>query len=161
MADNRWRAFLDTNVLIAGLASRTGASAAILDLGEAEEILVVMSRHVLLEAHRVFEAKFPHLTGQFRLFIKNLTPLLIDDPKPQALSEAGRVIEPGDAPILAAVPGLPVAPARAGKGQQLDYLVTLDKKHFITPKVRNYVTTPIVTPAEFLMAFRRFWGKAG
>lgn len=150
MADNRWRAFLDTNVLIAGLASRTGASAAILDLGEAEEILVVMSRHVLLEAHRVFEAKFPHLTGQFRLFIKNLAPLLIDDPKPQALSEAGRVIEPGDAPILAAVKGHPV-----------DYLVTLDKKHFITPKVRDYVTTPIVTPAEFLMAFRRFWGKAG
>ena len=37
MASDRWRVFLDTNVLVSGVLSSTGASAAILDLGEAEE----------------------------------------------------------------------------------------------------------------------------
>jgi putative PIN family toxin of toxin-antitoxin system len=149
MPNDRWRVFLDTNVLIAGLASRTGASAAILDLGEAEEILVVMSQHVLVEADRVFLAKFPHLIDPFRKFVKNLAPLLIDDPKPQAVHEASKVIEPDDAPILAAV-----------KSESIDYLVTLNTKHFKTAQVRDYLPTPIVTPGEFLVAFRRFWERA-
>ena len=149
MPDNQWRVFIDTNVLIAGLASSTGASAAILDLGEAEEIRIVISKHVLIEADRVFLAKFPHLIDQFRNFIKNLTPLLIDDPKPQAVREASKVIEIGDAPILAAV-----------KSERIDYLVTLDTKHFKTNKVKEYLSTPIVTPGEFLKAFRAFWEQA-
>lgn len=150
MPDNQWKVFLDTNVLIAGLASRTGASAAILDLGEAEEIRVLISRHVLIEADRVFLDKFPHLVNQYRMFIKNLAPFLIDDPKSQAVREASQVIELDDAPILAAV-----------KSQKVDYLVTLNTKHFKTIKVRNYLLTPIVTPGEFLIAFRTFWKQAG
>ena len=39
MASERWRVFLDANILIAGLASCTGASAAIRDLGESEQIV--------------------------------------------------------------------------------------------------------------------------
>jgi predicted nucleic acid-binding protein len=150
MPDNQWKVFLDTNVLIAGLASRAGASAAILDIGEAEEIRIVISQHVLIEADRVFFNKFPHLSSQFRMFIKSLTPLLIDDPNSQAVREASEVIEVNDAPILAAV-----------KLQKVDYLVTLNTKHFKTPQVRNYASTPIVTPGEFLTAFRTFWNQAG
>jgi len=150
MPDNQWRVFVDTNVLIAGLASRTGASAAILDLGEAEEIRILISRHVLIEADRVFLDKFPHLVNQYRMFIKNLVPLLIDDPKSQAVREACQVIELDDAPILAAV-----------KSQKVDYLVTLNTKHFRTIQVRNYLLTPIVTPGEFLIDFRTFWKQAG
>jgi putative PIN family toxin of toxin-antitoxin system len=148
MPAERWKVLLDTNVLIAGLASPTGASAAILDLGEAEEILILMSQHILIEADRVFAAKFPHLLERFRLFIKNLSPLLLDDPKPKAVQEASSVIHPDDAPILAAV-----------KITQVDYLVTLDTKHFKTAKVRDYLITPVVTPAEFLDDFRKFWEK--
>ena len=150
MPDHQWRVFLDTNVLISGLMSRTGASAAILDLGEAEEIIIVISRHVLVEADRVFLAKFPRLIDPFRMFIKNLMPLLVDDPKPQAVHEAGTIIEMGDAPILAAV-----------KSEHVDYLVTLNTKHFKTVKVREYCSTPILTPGEFLAVFRAFWEKAG
>lgn len=160
MPDNQWSIFLDTNVLIAGLASRTGASAAILDLGEAEEIRIVISQHVLIEADRVFFDKFPHLSDQFRMFIKNLAPFLIDDPKPQAVREAGKVIEFGDAPILAAIK----AHSRAGHShmpQKIDFLVTLNTKHFKTTQAQNYLTTPIVTPGEFLTAFRIFWEQAG
>ncbi len=150
MPGNQWRVFLDTNVLIVGLASRTGASAAILDLGEAEEIRILISQHVLVEADRVFSEKFPHLTKEFRMFIKSLAPLLIDDPKSQAVREAGKVIEIDDASILAAV-----------KSEKVDYLVTLNTKHFKTAQVRGYLSTPIVTPGEFLTAFRTFWEQAG
>ena len=146
MAADRWRVFLDTNVLIAGLASRTGASAAILDLGEAEEIVVVVSRQVLVEGDRVFLAKFPQLIERYRAFIKNLAPLLADDPTPHAVRAAAQVIDADDAPILA-----------AAKQEGVEYLVTLNTRHFATPRARNFLPTRIVTPAEFLIAFRQFW----
>lgn len=146
MPAERWRVFLDTNVLVAGLASRTGASAAILDLGEAEEIVIVLSRQVLVEADRVILAKFPHLIDRYRLFLKNLAPLLADDPEPSAVTAAAQVIHPDDAPILA-----------AAKHEAIDYLVTLNTRHFTSPQVRAFLAVPIVTPAEFLTAFRNFW----
>ena len=149
MPADRWRVFLDTNVLIAGLASRTGASAAILDLGEAEEILIVLSRQVLVEADRTFLAKFPHLIERYRAFIKNLAPLLADDAPAALLKEAARVIHVNDAPILA-----------AAKHVSIEYLVTLNTRHFSTPKARAFLSSPIVTPAEFLAAFRAFWERA-
>lgn len=91
MAAERWRVFLDTNVLISGLLSSKGASAAILDLAEAEEILAVVSRQVLVEADRVFLEKFPQLIERYRRFIKNLSPLLIGDPSGAAVEAACRV----------------------------------------------------------------------
>jgi putative PIN family toxin of toxin-antitoxin system len=146
MAAARWRVFLDTNVLIAGLASRTGASAAILDLGEAEEILIVLSQQVLVEADRVFLAKFPQLAERYRRFIESLAPFLVDDPTPGDVRRAAQAIDPDDAPILA-----------AAKQADVQYLVTLDTRHFTTPKVRGFFPSPIVTPAQFLTAFRTFW----
>ena len=146
MPADRWQVFLDTNVLIAGLASRTGASAAILDLGEAEEIHIVLSRQILIEADRVFLAKFPHLLERYRPFIRNLAPLLVEDPPRALIKEASGLIHPNDAPILA-----------AAKHAGVDYLVTLNTRHFTIPKVRGFLPVPIVTPAEFLVAFRKFW----
>jgi hypothetical protein len=59
---------------------------------------------------------------------------------------AARVIHPDDAPILA-----------AAKHEPIDYLVTLNTRHFSSPQVRAFLSVPIVTPAEFLAAFRDFW----
>jgi len=148
MAADRWRVFLDTSVLIAGLASPTGASAAIRDLGEAEELRLVLSRQVLVEADRVLLRKFPHLIERYRLFIKSVSPELADDAPPHMIRAAEAVIDPDDAPILAAT-----------KQAHVDYLVTLNTKHFLTPKARAFFSAPIVTPGEFLLAFREFWEK--
>ena len=146
MATDRWRIFLDTNVLIAGLASPTGASAAIRDLGEAEELRLVLSRQVLVEGDRVLFRKFPHLIERYRLFIKNVSPELADDPSPDMVRAAEAVIHRDDAPILA-----------AAKQARVDYLVTLNTKHFLIPKVRAFFPSPIVTPGEFITAFRKAW----
>ncbi|MCA9408175.1 MAG: putative toxin-antitoxin system toxin component, PIN family [Candidatus Omnitrophica bacterium] len=149
MRNNPWKVFIDTNVIISGLMSHTGASAVILDLGEAEEILIIINQHILVEADRIFLTKFPHLVDQFRYFIKNLSPLLLDDPKPKAVHAAQKIIEIGDAPILATL-----------KSEKIDYFVTLDTKHFKTPQVTSYIETPILTPGEFLKKFQKFWEQS-
>lgn len=146
MPAERWRVFTDANVFIAGFASRTGASAAILDLGEAEEILIVVSRQVLVEVDRVISRKFPDVVDRYRTFIKNLAPLLGEDPPSSLVKEAAQVIHVDDAPILA-----------AAKQQSIDYLVTLDTRHFHTVAVRAFLPVPILRPAEFLAEFRTFW----
>jgi predicted nucleic acid-binding protein len=146
MASDRWQVFLDTSVLVSGVLSRSGASAAILDLGEAGEIVLVVSRQVLIEADRTFVVKFPPMVERYRSYVKHLAPLLADEPSSDAIKESAGVIDSDDAPILA-----------AAKQARVDYLVTLNTKHFLTPKVRAFYAAPIVTPGELLAAFRAFW----
>ena len=141
-----WHVFLDSSVLIAGVISQTGASSAILDLGEAGEIVIILSKGVLVETDRVFEKKFPGLIGNFREFIKNLSPIIVEDPTTQEIREAEGVIDKDDALILAAAPK-----------ENIHYLVSLDIKHFHSNKVRQYLKSPIVTPSQFLTEFRHIF----
>jgi len=140
------KVFIDTNVLIAGVASITGASATVLDLCEAESIQMVISRQVLVEADRNFSLKLPHLVGQFRRFIENLGPLMVDDPSPRAVERVSSLIDRKDAAILA-----------AAMEAEVDFLITLDKKHFLKPKVQGNVPIEVCTPADFLKIFEGLW----
>ena len=143
-----WRVFLDSSVLISGVISQAGASSAILDLGEAGEIVIILSKGILIETDRVFEKKFPELIGSFREFIKNLSPIIAEEPTSQEIREAESVIDKDDASILA-----------AAKKENIHYLVSLDIKHFHTNQVREYFKSPIVTPARFLTEFRYIFEK--
>ena len=142
-SEGRLDAFLDTNVLIAGMLSASGASAAVLDLAEAGVIVAVVSEQVLIEADRTIEVKLPQLAHRYRQYIKALRPVLVEDPSPADVRKAAKVIDTGDAPILA-----------AAMKHRVDYLVTLDRKHFHSAMARRYAPFPIVTPAQFLEAFR-------
>jgi len=146
MEFNQFRVFVDTNVFIAGLYSNTGASSVILHLGEMERILIVISQQVLEEIDRVTALKFPESIERNRLFLKNLSPLLVDDPSRSEVQEAAKIIDAGDAAILA-----------AAKSVSINYLITLDTKHFHTQKVRDYLKIPVLKPAEFLEVFRKFF----
>ena len=143
-----WRVFLDSSVLISGVISQTGASSAILDLGEAGEIVIILSKGVLVETDMVLEKKFPDLIGDFREFIKSLSPIVAEDPTSQEIREAEKVIDKDDAPILA-----------AAKKENIHYLVSLDTKHFHSHKVCQYLKSPVVTPAQFLTEFRNIFEK--
>ncbi len=136
------KVFVDTSVLISGLASSTGASGAVLDLCEAEVIQMVISRQVVVEADRNFLAKLPRLINRFRHFIDDLRPLMIDDPGPGLVRKAASIVGRKDASILAV--------AREGK---VDFLITLDKKHFLSTRARKGAGVTVVTPAEFLRIF--------
>jgi putative PIN family toxin of toxin-antitoxin system len=140
------KVFIDTNVLIAGVNSVTGASATILDLCEARVLQMVVSRQVLIEADRNFVAKFPQLVGRFRQFMHNLAPLMVEDPTPESMEKAATIIDRKDAPILA-----------AAENANVDFLITLVKRHFLNPRTRQKVMLKVVSPIEFLQSFEKLF----
>ncbi len=142
------RVFLDTNVLIAGIISKAGPPATILDLGEAGELEIVVSRQVLVEADHVFGRKFGGLIERYRLFIKNLTPEMVDDPSSEMIREAKKVINQNDAPILA-----------AARDAAVDYLVSGNTKHFFSNEVRSFLSARILSPVEFLTEFESLFSE--
>jgi predicted nucleic acid-binding protein len=144
MAHRPWRAFLDTSALIAGLLSPTGSAHEVLRLFEVGVVDLVLSRQVLVEADRNLTAKLPALLDAYRDFIARLAPQVVEDPDREAVSRAMQVIHHADAPILA-----------AAVTAHVDYLITWNTRHFQRTTVRTFAPFPIVTPAEFLTAFRR------
>ena len=140
------KVFIDTNVLIAGVNSVTGASATLLDLCEAGVLQMVVSRQVLIEADRNFTAKFPQWVGRFRQFMHNLAPLMVEDPTPESIKKAAAIVDRKDAPILA-----------AAQNANIDFLITLDKKHFLNPKTRQKMMLKVVSPIEFLQSFKKLF----
>jgi predicted nucleic acid-binding protein len=148
MEVRRWRVFLDTSALIAGAVSPTGAAREVLRLAEARLIELVVSRQVLTEADRNLAAKLPAFLEEYHLLLRHLDPVIVDDPAPEAVREAGHVIHRSDAPILA-----------AAKQAAADYLVTWNTRDFLAAKVRTWVPFPVMTPGEFLRAFREALAK--
>jgi predicted nucleic acid-binding protein len=138
------KVFIDTSVLIAGVASVTGASASVLDLGEAGIIQLVISHQVLIEADRNLTAKIPNMVGRFRRYLRRLAPVLEEDPSPAEVESAASIIHPKDASILA-----------AAKKAKVDYLITLDKKHFLSGRINQQGRLRIVSPGEFLRHFEQ------
>ncbi len=124
----------------------TGASATILDLCEAQVLQMVVSRQVLVEADRNFTAKFPQLVGRFRQFMQHLAPLMVEDPKPESVEKAATVVDRKDAAILA-----------AAENADVDFLITLDKRHFLNLKTRQKVMLNVVSPIEFLQSFEKLF----
>jgi putative PIN family toxin of toxin-antitoxin system len=138
--------FIDTNVLIAGVHSVTGASATILDLCEARVLQMVVSRQVLIEADRNFTTKFPQLVGRFRQFMRDLAPIMVEDPTPESVEKVATIVDRKDAPILA-----------AAQNANVDFLITLDKRHFLNRKTRQKVMLKVVSPIEFLQSFEKLF----
>ncbi|MFZ5862476.1 MAG: putative toxin-antitoxin system toxin component, PIN family [Nitrospirota bacterium] len=143
MAARRWRVFLDTSALIAGLISQTGAAREVLRLCEAGVIETLVSKQVLTEADRNLSEKLPGLAADYRRLIQSIAPTLLDDPTREEISRVAGLIHSNDAPILA-----------AAIAAEADYLVSWNTKHFHQPKVRQAVRFQIVTPGELLVAFR-------
>ncbi|MEW6325256.1 MAG: PIN domain-containing protein [Nitrospirota bacterium] len=144
MEVRRWRLFLDTSALIAGIVSTTGAAREVLRLCEAGVVEPMISRQVLTEADRNLSAKLPALVPDYRALMKQMAPVLVNDPSSKSVRWAARVIHAKDAPILAA--------AIDGKA---DYLITWNTRHFHQSAVMEAVNFKIMTPGEFLEEFRR------
>ena len=144
MERRRWQVFLDTSALIAGLLSPTGAAHEVLRLCEAGVVKAVMSRQVLVEADRNLAVTLPAILPDYRAFLKHLAPRIVADPPRAAIEQAEAIIHHNDAPILA-----------AARLADVDYLVTWNTRHFQKKVVREAVGFPIVTPGEFLEAFRQ------
>ena len=138
------RVFLDTSALIAGLVSPRGASNLILSLAEAGVITLVVSEEVLIEAERNLRARLPKAIPEYQRFLATCPIERAGPPTGAEVAAAAEIIHPKDAPILAAAMAL-----------RVDYLVTLDRKHFLDdPEVAHRSGLRIGTPGDFLAWLR-------
>lgn len=138
------RLFLDANVFIAAAGSQAGASALVLALCRHGDAKAVTSRLVLLEAERNIREKLgPETLLRFYREIAELDLELVGALTPHEIAAQSRIIHPKDAHVLAA----------ALKGQ-VEVLLTLDRKHFLSPPVREAgLPFQVTTPGDFLHRF--------
>jgi len=135
------RVFLDANVYFAGSASPTGGSALVLQLILKGRVEATASRLVLREAERNLRRKRPPKDLKaFHQFLKHAKLRVIRTPPETVWKPYEGVIHPKDVPVLAA--------AVASKAA---YLITLDRRHFLTKAVTEQVPDlAILTPRDFL-----------
>ncbi len=135
------RLFLDASVFIAAAGSDTGASALTLALCRQGHATPLASRRVLFEAERNIRAKLgPEALLRFYQEIAALDLVVVDPPTADEIVIQQAIIDPKDAHVLAA----------ALKGNPA-VLLTLDRKHFMTPAVRQAgLPFSIETPGEWL-----------
>lgn len=140
MIIKRNKVFLDSSVIIAGLASKRGGSYEVLILAELNIIIPCICEDVVSEVYRNVQKKLPDGLAYVYALFKNL-PFKLIDPNGKDMETAKKLINEKDAPILAA--------AITG---QVDWLLSLDK-HFLQADTGDEIGFQICTPGEFLRQF--------
>lgn len=130
--------FVDSDVVLAGSASTTGASHLILQLSEFGLVHALASQQVRREVERNLADKIPAALAAFRL-IAEAAIHWVDDPTPEAAEEFRGQADEKDLPIL-------VAAVREGSAS----LVTVHVRHY---KPKGGVIR-IERPGEFIRRLR-------
>lgn len=136
------KVFLDASVIIAGVASRTGASRAVLNLAEIGLIQAIVSRQVLDEVERNIRQKIPQALPTLAVLLTYISWEIQEDPTPEQFLHWESIIEVKDAPIL-----------EAALQADSDYFLTLNTKDF-TAHVAQVSGLAIQTPGEFIQQIR-------
>lgn len=142
--------FLDSSALIAGAISETGAAHALLQLGESEDILLIVSEMVIKESERSIAKKSPLNLNNLRTSIKSAKTRIVPDPsKKEVLSSLYLIDDPDDVPIL-------VAAIRA----KVEFLATHNRRHFLDdPSVAEKSGIRVGTPGDALVWIRENLGS--
>jgi len=143
--------FLDSSALFAGIVSQKGAARALLLLAEAGQVSIVVSEQVLAETERALARKLPQGLAYFREAIRSAGVRIVRDPSPEEIkSHLDITTHRSDVPII-------VAAMKAS----VDYLVTLNRRHFIDdPKVADRARVAIGTPGDALAWVRERLARA-
>lgn len=133
------RIFLDANVLYAASCSKTGASFAIFELKKRFKFEFITSQLALIEAERnLTEKEELEEINNFYLLIKKIKVVKSENEKAKKMFKG--LIKEKDAPIL-----------YAAIKSKSSYLLTLDKKHFFTGKIKKLkLPIKILTPGQFI-----------
>jgi len=137
MSMKQIKVFLDSSVIIAGLASKKGGSYEVLALAELKVLLPCICENVVSEAFRNVQKKLPGSVPYVYTLFKKL-PLKMIDPSGEDMALAKKLINEKDAPILAA--------AITGN---VDWLLSLDN-HFLEADMEGKINFQICSPGEFL-----------
>jgi len=138
---SRINLFLDSSALFAGIASSTGAARVLLLLAETEHLTLTISEQVVAETERAIARKAPKALDDVRQAILTSKAQIVRDPTPEEVNSNMHLIaHPADIPIVL-----------AAMHAKVDYLVTLNRKHFIDdPEVARQSGLRIGTPGEAL-----------
>ena len=140
------RFFLDSSVIIAGVASHKGASRGLLTLAEIGIIRVIVSPFAVNETERNLRWKLPDALPYFRKIQEAINWESVADPAQADVHVWASLVPLKDAPIIAAA--VIAKPHR---------LVTLDVKHLIEPtEVAERSGLAIRTPAQVLTEIRQY-----
>jgi len=143
VAEARSLLFLDASVLVAAAHSPTGGSALVLEICAGGHFRGALTLKVLLEARHNIQDKFGE--AELLRFYRQLAlmePLMVPPPSAGSLKLCAGVIAEKDAHVLA-----------AALGSHAGYLLTLDRRHFLTPAVQAFAAPMrIATPGDFLQA---------
>ena len=137
--------FLDSSALFAGIVSATGAARALLLLSEIGDITVTISEQVVTETERAIARKVPGALNDLRQAILASKAQIVRDPSPEEVNANQHLIShPSDVPIVL-----------AAMKADVDYLVTLNRKHFIDdPGVATRSGLRIGTPGDAINGVR-------
>lgn len=129
--------FIDSSVFFTAVNSPTGGSAKLFTI---KKVKLITSRVVLTETERNIRKKLEsyHL-DRFFMLVSKMT-IIDQKPKDSFIKRTERVIAVKDAVILA-----------EAKQVKADVLVTLDQKHFLTPKVAKFLRPKVVLTPKMLI----------
>ena len=135
------KVFLDANVYFSAARSKTGGSSAIIKLIKAKKLSCYATKTVLREAEKNIRLKEPVSTLiDFYQIVTEIKLNIVVIDKNEAEKRYTPVINRKDSYIL-----------EGTRKAKVDYLVTLDKKHFFTQKIQN-TKLPFITltPGDLL-----------
>jgi len=137
--------FLDSSAAIAGVISSQGAARALLVMAEAELISLVLSDQVIAESERNLARKAPAALPFFREALRRTHMRLVPDPSPEEVApHLDLIVHEADVPI-----------ALAAMHAEVDYLVTLNRRHFLDDAgVAERTGLRIGTPGDALQWVR-------
>jgi predicted nucleic acid-binding protein len=140
------RLFLDSSALIAGVISPVGGARALLVLAETGVISIIVSEQVIAESERAIAKKAPRTLDNYRKAVKISVDQILRDPNISEIKKHQGVIKHRvDVPILV-----------AAMNGEVDFLVTLNRKHFIDdPGVARKSGLKIGTPGDALEWLRQ------
>ena len=146
----QYRVFLDAGIYTAGAGSALGGSRQILDWCAERLLQPLTSQQVLIEVRRNVAKKLPHVVAILERILQAVDSELLPEPTTEEIAHATHVVPEKDAPILA-----------AALKANVEYLVTLDRKHFKQPRVQGAVPFQILLPEEFAPLIRAELAKEG
>lgn len=135
--------FLDSSVWIAATFSERGASAYIIQQVISKNFEIISSADIFEEVTRNLNKKYPLKLQRFLDLFAYVHAVLVE-PDKQEILKATKLINVFDAIILVA----------AMEGN-CEFFVTLDRKHFIQPKVMESVSFQILLPGDFVKNYLR------
>jgi predicted nucleic acid-binding protein len=142
---SKFKVFLDSSAVIAGIISSAGAARVLLVMSENGQIETFISEQVIAESERSIARKVPHALPEFRQTLKDANLKIVHNPTREEIEENLYLIaDPDDVPIL-------LAAIKA----HVDYLATHNRKHFLDdPRVSERAGIKIGTPGDILAWIR-------